>query len=174
MTKRKREEEEESKMGQTINKLTSGSEEKKAKEIDPIIESCYNKHFAGTHGHKEWNSADFYRAVSETVEELNKKLGHTQFRVPKAWTIEQAYKNHYESKEKPLSEKDFQKILQDMIVDTGFTGIGAKDLLFFIFGIPMTALLVKQRVAPKVIPNEIFIPGVTSATVFLLAKLNKI
>lgn len=81
---------------------------------------------------------------------------------------------HHQGKGKSLTKEEFQKILQEVIVDTGFTGIGAKDILFYLFGIPVTALFMKQRVAPNAIPNEIFIPGITSATVFLLAKFNKI
>ncbi|KAL0346167.1 UNVERIFIED_CONTAM: hypothetical protein Sradi_4448000 [Sesamum radiatum] len=66
------------------------------------------------------------------------------------------------------------KILQEVILDTGLTSIAAKDMLFYLFGVPATALFLKQRLAPKLVPNEAFIPIVTSATVFLLAKLNKI
>lgn len=61
-----------------------------------------------------------------------------------------------------------------MIRESGFTGIGAKEALLYIFGVPVTALFVKQRVMPQSIPNEIFIPGITSVTVFILATLNKI
>lgn len=81
---------------------------------------------------------------------------------------------HLEGKTKSLTKEKFQEILQEVIVDTGFTGIGAKDTLFYIFGVPVAALMIKQRVMPRVISNDIFIPGITSATVFILAKLNKI
>lgn len=59
-------------------------------------------------------------------------------------------------------------------MDTGVTGIGAKDVFFYMFGVPSTAQIIKQMLIPKAIPNELFIPVVTSVTVFLLAKLNKI
>lgn len=81
---------------------------------------------------------------------------------------------HHQGKGKSLTKEEFEKIMQDVIKDTGVTGIGAKDVVFYIFGVPATALLIKQRIAPKVLPNEILIPAVTSATVFLLSKLNKI
>lgn len=64
--------------------------------------------------------------------------------------------------------------MKEMIRESGFTGIGAKEALLYIFGVPVTALFVKQRVMPQSIPNEIFIPGITSVTVFILATLNKI
>lgn len=82
--------------------------------------------------------------------------------------------NHHQGKGKSLTKEDFQQILQAVIVDTGFTGVGAKDILLYLFGVPVTAVLIKQRVLPNSVPNEIFIPGITSATVFILAKLNKI
>lgn len=74
-----------------------------------------------------------------------------------------------------MTREEFQKILQDILItDSGFTGLGAKDTLVYIFGVPLAALFVKQKLFPRAVPNEVFIPGVTSATVFALAKLNKI
>lgn len=65
--------------------------------------------------------------------------------------------------------------MQEVILDTGVSNIGgAKDMLFYLYGVPATALFLKQRLAPKLIPNEVLIPVVTSATVFLLAKFNKL
>ncbi|KAI4386566.1 hypothetical protein MLD38_004489 [Melastoma candidum] len=156
------------------NKLVSGDGEK-GKEFEAIVEKCYDKHFEGPREEEDPGIADFYRIVCETVEEINKKFGNTQFRVPKVATLRQAYENHHKGKGKALTKEEFQKIMEVVIIDTGFTGVGAKDILMYVFGVPATALLVKQRVMPmRAIPNEIFIPIVTSATVFLLAKLNKI
>jgi hypothetical protein len=79
------------------------------------------------------------------------------------------------NKEGRLTGAEFQKIIQDLIIESGVTGIGgAKDTLLYVFGVPVTTLFIKQRVMPSVIPNEIFIPGITSITVLVLAKLNKI
>ncbi|XP_008243120.1 PREDICTED: uncharacterized protein LOC103341387 isoform X1 [Prunus mume] len=182
-------------MGQTLKKLAPGTEENQIKEIRPIIEKCYETHFAGTF--EEPTLTDFYRAICETVEEINKQLGNTQFCLPTESKLRQAYeenfpvrmpnvnqmglyfrmgmKNHHQGKGRSLTREEFQRIFQDVILGTGFTGVGgAKDTLIYIFGVPLTALFVKQRLMPRVIPNEIFIPCVTSATVFVLAKLNKI
>ncbi|XP_023743573.1 uncharacterized protein LOC111891736 isoform X1 [Lactuca sativa] len=178
-------------MGQTF-----GKEENK--DIGPLVGKCYDKYFADPT--KKWNSAEFYHAVCETVEEMNKMLGSTQFHVPKSSTLEQAYnmcyfgeinviqilmrslewnhgnelQKHHKGKEKSLSKDEFQKILQDIILDSGVTGMGIKDILLFIFGIPVITTFIKQRAAPNAVPNDVFIPAVTSASVFLLAKLNKI
>ncbi|KAL7134236.1 hypothetical protein ABFS83_11G013000 [Erythranthe nasuta] len=156
-------------MGQSLNKF--GNEEKKGMEIGPVIEECYDRYFINT---TDWNSADFCHAVCQTVEDINKTLGSTQFRVPKTSTLEHAYKKHHQGKGKSLTKEEFQKILQQVILDTGVTNVGAKDMLFYLYGVPATALFIKQRLVPNLIPNEAFIPLVTSATVFLLAKFNKI
>lgn len=73
-----------------------------------------------------------------------------------------------------LKKEEFEKILQEVIVGTGLTGVGAKDTLIYIFGVPLTALFIKQSLMPHSIPNEYFLPGITSATVCILAKLHKI
>ncbi|KAM3690849.1 hypothetical protein ACB098_09G154100 [Castanea mollissima] len=158
-------------MGGALQKLAAGSEEK-AKEINEIIEKCYDAHFTGTA--EQMSYVKFFRAVCETVEDINKKLGNTQFRVPKDTTLNLAYNKHFKAKGK-LDKDEFQDMLKEVIFDTGVTGIGgAKDLILYIFGVPITAFFIKQSVMPRVIPNEVFIPSITSATVFFLAKLNKI
>ncbi|XP_031286215.1 uncharacterized protein LOC116144926 [Pistacia vera] len=160
-------------MGQALQTFASGSDEKKNEEIGPLIGQCYEDFIAKTK-FELMTSADFHKAVCQTIEELNKKLGSTQFRVPNTDTLKAAYEKHHQGKGKSLTKEEFQRILQDVIFATGFTGFGAKDIIFYIFGLPATALLLKQRIAPRAVPNDIFIPVVTSATVFLLAKLNKI
>ncbi|KAJ4969939.1 hypothetical protein NE237_003038 [Protea cynaroides] len=167
-------------MGQAIKKLAAGEEEKKAKEIGPIIDKCYSRFFSDT---SNFQISDFYHAICDTVEEINKKLGNTQFRVPSTETLAKAYMEHHGSQEprpppggtvKAMTKEEFGKILQTVIFDTGVTGAGAKGILFYMFAVPTTALFIKQRLIPSAIPNELFIPGITSATVFVLATLRKI
>ncbi|KAI9161667.1 hypothetical protein LWI28_019513 [Acer negundo] len=162
-------------MGQALKKFGSVSEVK-AKEIDALIQKCYEKHCGSGRTPNELNLTHFYRAISETVEEINKKFGHTQIRLPDIDTLERAYdKHHGEEKSEALTREEFQEILEDVIKESaGLTGLGAKEIVLYIFGIPAAALFIKQRVAPKALPNDVFIPLVTSATVYLLAKLNKI
>jgi len=82
---------------------------------------------------------------------------------------------HFKSKGTSLNKDEFQDMLKEVIFDTGVTGIGgAKDLILYIFGVPITTFVIKQSIMPRAIPNEVFIPSITSATVFILAKLNKI
>ncbi|KAF2308259.1 hypothetical protein P3X46_004668 [Hevea brasiliensis] len=159
-------------MGQTLMTLAQGSGQNREKELGSTIEDCYDKYFAEKS--KDLTLSDFYGAVCQTVEDINKKLNSTQFRVPEADKLKEVYQIHYKDKGKSLTKEEFQKILQEIIMHTGFTGFGSKDILIFLYGIPAAALFIKQRVAPKAIPNDVFIPGITSASVFLLAKLNKI
>ncbi|KAF3442139.1 hypothetical protein FNV43_RR16055 [Rhamnella rubrinervis] len=161
-------------MGQSLKKLTPGNyEEKKIKQISPIVEKYYDLHIGDARN--EPTLAEFYRAVSETVEEINKKLGNTQFRITKTEKLRQAYEEHHQGKGRPLTREEFEQILKEVIVGTGFTGVGgAKDTLIYIFGVPITSLFIKQRLIPRAIPNEFFIPAITSVTVFFLAKFNKI
>ncbi|EEF35470.1 conserved hypothetical protein [Ricinus communis] len=143
----------------------------KEKEIGCTIGECYDKFFVDT---EVWELADFYRAVCQTVDEINKKIKSTQFRTPDAEKLKEVYQIHYKDKGKHLTKEEFQKILQEVIIHTGFTGFGSKDIFLFLFGVPAAAFFIKQRVAPKAVPNDVLIPTVTSATVYLLAKLNKI
>ncbi|XP_038992575.1 uncharacterized protein LOC120191416 [Hibiscus syriacus] len=153
-------------MGQS----TSSSGSTKRKDFDSVIEKCYKTYFKEE---KDWTLAKFYRAVCETVEEINKKLGSTQLSIPKTTTLELAYVRYKDAAEGELSKDEFQEILQEVLIESGFSGIGAKDILMYLFGVPITALMLKRQANLK-IHDDIFIPAVTSATVFLLAKLNKI
>ncbi|KAJ7972124.1 Location of vulva defective 1 like [Quillaja saponaria] len=160
-------------MGQSLMKFAPGNEEKKGKEIGPIIEKCFDKYLADSS--KDLTLADFCGAVCSTIEEINVKLGNTQFRIPSTSALRMAYDRHHQGRRRSLTKEEFQKILQEVITDTGFTGLGgAKDTLLYIFGVPLAALFIKQKVMPRAVPNEIFIPGITSVTVFILGKLNKI
>ncbi|XP_011027232.1 PREDICTED: uncharacterized protein LOC105127579 isoform X2 [Populus euphratica] len=167
-------------MGQSLKKLAPGSEENKEREIGHIIESNYEKYF-GEEAFKKLAAQEkiisapyFFRAVCEIVQEINRSLKSTQILLPDDETLREIYRDNFQGQGKRLGKDDFQKIIQQIIIKSGFTGSGSKDTFLFIFGIPLITYFIKQRVAPKSIPNEVFIPGVTSASVYLLAKLNKI
>ncbi|XP_051138891.1 uncharacterized protein LOC127256760 [Andrographis paniculata] len=151
-----------------------GAEQKKEKEIGPIIDWCYEDYFSGAGDGENWTSADFYHAVCQTVEEINRAIGSTQIRVPRSDTVRAAYDKHHKGKGKRLTKNEFQNIVQMVILDSGITSFGAIEILLYIYGAPIAAWAIKQRLGPKSIPNEVFIPAITSATVYLLAKLSKI
>ncbi|TKY62701.1 UDP-D-xylose:L-fucose alpha-1,3-D-xylosyltransferase MGP4 [Spatholobus suberectus] len=156
-------------MGLSLRKLAPGADEKKLKELDPIINELYEDKVKVA---KEF--PEFYRAVCEIVEKLNEKLGNTQIKLPKPDDLDAEYKKRHGGRNKALTKAEFQEIMQNLVKKSGFTGIGAKEAIICIFGVPFTALMVKQKVMPQAIRDEFLIPGVTSVTVFTLAALNKI
>ncbi|MBA0654789.1 hypothetical protein Goklo_021725, partial [Gossypium klotzschianum] len=106
--------------------------------------------------------------------ELNKKLGSPQLSAPKITTLNVAFEKYKAAAEgKEISKEGFQEVLQEVLIESGFSGLGAKDIFLYLFGVPVTALMIKRQANLK-IHDDIFIPAITSATVFLLAKLNKI
>ncbi|CAB4316750.1 unnamed protein product [Prunus armeniaca] len=159
-------------MGQTLKKLAPGTEENQIKEIRPIIEKCYETHFAGTF--EEPTLTDFTEQYAKLSKKSTSSLV-THILLANGKQTQASIRKPPPRQRKIMTREEFQRIFQDVILGTGFTGVGgAKDTLIYIFGVPLTALFVKQRLMPRVIPNEIFIPCITSATVFVLAKLNKI
>ncbi|CAI0543812.1 unnamed protein product [Linum tenue] len=108
----------------------NGSEHNKDRDIATAIEECCDKYF--TENTQELSSADFYAAVCKTVEEINKKLNSTQFRVSDKEKLKQVY-----------------NVLEEIMIGAGFTGFGS------------FALFIKQRIAPTAVPNDVFIPGIT-------------
>ncbi|XP_017417974.1 uncharacterized protein LOC108328603 isoform X1 [Vigna angularis] len=157
-----------------INLHQTGADQKKLKELEPIIEEGYEKLV------QEKDPVEFpvfYRAVCEIVEKLNEKLGNTQIKLPATKDLETEFNKREKSKDgknKALTKTEFQEIMKNLVKTSGFTGIGAKEAILCIFGVPLAALLIKQKVMPEAVRDEFFIPGVTSATVFTLAALNKI
>ncbi|XP_040868299.1 uncharacterized protein [Glycine max] len=158
-------------MGLSLPKLAPGADKKKHEELVPIIEEIYKEKVKNA---KEFS--EFYHAVCEIVEQLNEKLGNTQIKLPETKAIEKEYRRRgdNDTDKKPLTKAEFQEIMQNLVKTSGFTGIGAKEAILCIFGVPLAALFIKQRVMPEAVRDEFFIPGVTSATVFTLAALNKI
>ncbi|XP_048321869.1 uncharacterized protein LOC107435879 isoform X2 [Ziziphus jujuba] len=158
-------------MGQSLDKIEK-HEEKKIKLIGPAVESCYGE--LEKHSDRDQTFDNFYQALCETVEKINEKLGSTQFRITKTDRLRDAYEKHHKEEEKPLTLQEFEEILREVIEETGIRGTGAKDTLIYTFGVPIAAFFIKQRLIPRAIPNVFFIPGITSLTVFLLSKFNKI
>ncbi|XP_016433824.1 uncharacterized protein LOC107760303 [Nicotiana tabacum] len=156
-------------MGQSLKKFANDEQKD---NVGPMINEFYESHFKNM---ENWKFDQFCRAVCLTVEDINEKLGSTQFKVPKIEELHRLYdKYHIDKGSKSLTPEEYQNMLKEIILDTKVTGSGAKDVLLYLFGVPVTALFIKQSIIPQAIPNEIFIPGITSATVFLLAKLHKI
>ncbi|KAJ8534304.1 hypothetical protein K7X08_007628 [Anisodus acutangulus] len=154
-------------MGQTISKIGQTFHGIDEKVDDETIELCYDKYFRRT-------TADFYHAICQTVEEINRRQGSTQFKIPSTTAIMRVYKKYHRVEGTKLTQEEFRKILRVLIRETGVTGFGAKDTLYYLFGVPATALFIKNIIKSKSISDDLFIPGVTSATVLVLSKFNKV
>ncbi|KAG2290625.1 hypothetical protein Bca52824_050229 [Brassica carinata] len=150
-------------MGRALN-MAKGNEVN-AEDLEAMSENCNRKRLEEQNdGAQEWSFGDFYRIVAEAY----------QLKVPSVDNLQEAYErlNLWEGKKIPKEE--FQKLLQDVLIGAGFTGVGGiKEFLLFIFGVPAFAVFLKNRIGPTFIPNDLFTPAVTSATVFLLAKLKR-
>ncbi|KAI3986292.1 hypothetical protein MKX01_028573 [Papaver californicum] len=157
-------------MGQSMKKLATGNGVTKEAEIGKIAERVCEKMGKDM---KDWTVADFYLAVCQTVGALNKELSSTQFCAPNAEALRQAFNQHHKGSNK-LTAEEFSKMVKDLIFDTGFKGYGAKDIILYMYGVPITMLFIKNTIMPTTIPNDMFIPAVTSATVYALARFNKI
>ncbi|KAJ9695387.1 hypothetical protein PVL29_010719 [Vitis rotundifolia] len=154
-------------MGASLMKLTpAGREEKKTR----LIQKYYNEHCKDIDSNKP---NEFYQAVCKTVEEINRKFGYTQIHIPETDELERLFNAHVKPGE-TLSPEGFHEILRYLVFKAGFTNAGALDSFFYILIAPGTALLIKNAVNPKAISNQFLVPGVTSATVLLLALLKKI
>ncbi|XP_028551741.1 uncharacterized protein LOC110109722 [Dendrobium catenatum] len=83
----------------------------------------------------------------------------------------------FANKSFPLNNQELKQVIQNVIKIEYFQiGKGAKDIFLYIFGVPVVGLLAKRIIPGPTasIPDEIFIPAVTSGTIILLAKTNRI
>ncbi|KAK4272454.1 hypothetical protein QN277_021011 [Acacia crassicarpa] len=153
-------------MGQAANKLTSGNDFGKKGEK---VKECYFEHFEG----KMLSESEFYRAICVTVEKLNKDQGYTQVKTIDEETLKEKYNHYCRGRAKPTFD-EFMTIVNDLEKQMELTGLGVKETLLYIFGVPASATFIKNALMPSLVSNEILIPGMTSLTVLVLAKLKKI
>ncbi|XP_058076627.1 uncharacterized protein LOC131225178 [Magnolia sinica] len=168
-------------MGQSAGKLTKGDAEKKdntipsiikkyCKEIDDKISQLKleKKGDGSEQKLEDYELSIFYQEVCRAVQEMNREHGGgTQLRVPDTATLKDAFKNY---KEKP---GDLPNIIKTIILNMGFEGKGFMNVLY-IFAAPITGALVKKGFFPDLVSDNVFIPVITSASVLVLASLNKI
>lgn len=83
---------------------------------------------------------------------------------------------HEQGEAENRKTEEIEKIVGVVVVGSGLISCsGAKDMILSLYGVPAIGLFIKTCLVGNLIfPNEVLIPLVTSATVLLLAKLNKI
>lgn len=83
---------------------------------------------------------------------------------------------HHPRENKALLKEEFKNIIKDVITFESFSmGKGALETIFFIFGAPICTFFLKRFIPGGArVSDDILIPAVTSGTVILLAKTNKL
>lgn len=110
--------------------------------------------------------------------ELNEEKGAMQVKLPERGKLKQKYDAHYKpsSNNQTLSKDEFNKIVMEIITFDRFRlGKGALDVIAFLFGVPIGALFAKRFIPRgESVSDDMLIPAVTSLTVFVLAKTNRL
>ncbi|KAG9458028.1 hypothetical protein H6P81_002536 [Aristolochia fimbriata] len=170
-------------MGQTINKLSKGMKlpqqtvlQADGEAIKKIVDRCYSTLLEDVNNTKPISQTYFHHAVCKTVEAINVELGgSTQILIPSYTKIIELYEKNRDRWSGQITRDKFVNILRELITGAQIGGRGKfRDILLYIYGFPVTALLIKQILVPDAISNDILIPAATSASVFALAKQNKI
>uniref|UniRef100_A0A1D1YQI2 Major capsid protein n=1 Tax=Anthurium amnicola TaxID=1678845 RepID=A0A1D1YQI2_9ARAE len=168
-------------MGQALNKLRGqkveqeGKVNKKLQDIATnYIDRNYDKFESLMEGSTQKENL-FYHFVYEIVEGINTECGAMQYKMPKYEELQKIFKEVHPDSKKDLTKMEFQKIFDKVVgLDNLTVGQGFKDMVLYTIGFPVVAALVKSVILPKAIPDELFIPAITSATVVYLAKANKL
>ncbi|PKA62880.1 hypothetical protein AXF42_Ash018874 [Apostasia shenzhenica] len=174
-------------MGQAVPKPKSGEQvelqDEENVELKKLIQGYLDDNFTNIEGTIK-NLDDFYHVIYEIVEQLSVRRGAVQFRIPTIDMLKKEVDAVLEkrvgllsSKNFPLTKKEVKEVIQRVVsIERLHIGRGARDLFLYIFGIPVVGLLAK-RIIPgptSSIPDELLIPIVTSGTVIVLAKTNRI
>nr|XP_009403152.2 PREDICTED: uncharacterized protein LOC103986784 [Musa acuminata subsp. malaccensis] len=119
---------------------------------------------------------DFYRALHEIMEKLSESKGAIQLKLPSSDALKSAFEKHHPRENKALLKEEFKNIIKDVITFESFSmGKGALETIFFIFGVPICTFFLKRFIPGGArVSDDILIPAVTSGTVILLAKTNKL
>ncbi|XP_078178909.1 uncharacterized protein LOC144573095 [Carex rostrata] len=163
-------------MGQAMDKFKKGEstpeqvDNKLPGDLAQIIDEVYNAELK----EKDVGYDDLYHAIFNIIQKLREKNGALQFKLPSKEELNDEFKER--SKGGKLTKQQCKEIIGKMITIERFSvGQGAIDILLYLFGIPICALMAK-RIIPgmKSISDDVVIPAATSASVIFLAKTNKL
>ncbi|KAJ4779477.1 transmembrane protein [Rhynchospora pubera] len=163
-------------MGQVMNKLKKGDPtpqqvEKLAEDIKPIIDKVYE---AELKDKKDVKYDDLYHAIFLIIQELRKKSGAMQYELPPKQELSDLFSKYHRTG--TLTKEECRDIINRVIKLENFSvGQGAIDILMYLFGIPICALMAK-RVIPgmKSISDDVVVPLATSGSVIFLVKTHKL
>ncbi|XP_020585982.1 uncharacterized protein LOC110028467 [Phalaenopsis equestris] len=173
-------------MGQVLRKPKPGDKDdlllKEQLEIKKLIHEELDEKFASIESTIK-SLDDFYQVIYEFVEILSEKKGAMQYKLPAKESLRKEVtavldnRGVLANKNLPLTKEEVKKVIQNVIKIENFQiGQGAKDIFLYIFGVPVVSLLAKRIIPGPTasIPDELFIPAVTSGTIIFLAKTNRI
>ncbi|RWR84765.1 hypothetical protein CKAN_01359100 [Cinnamomum micranthum f. kanehirae] len=162
-------------MGQSMKKLAGKDDEKKRKDmIDEVIKKLHKRieDKMNLKPDKTISRGEFYHEISMAVQEMNESESGFQLKCPTEDDLKQAFDKHHLNDRYPVPKEEFEKIMKDLASKMGAKGMG--DILLYIYGFPISATLIKQAVFPEIVSDDVFIPLITAASVFIFAKTKKL
>ncbi|KAJ0977982.1 hypothetical protein J5N97_013456 [Dioscorea zingiberensis] len=100
-----------------------------------------------------------------------------QYQIPDKKKLNDAFNEIHKQSDRELTKEEFANIIGKVITaESLFFGAAAKGTVLKIFGVPILATLAKRMLPGPTafISEDVFIPAVTSGTVYILAKTNKL
>uniref|UniRef100_M8C226 Uncharacterized protein n=1 Tax=Aegilops tauschii TaxID=37682 RepID=M8C226_AEGTA len=159
-----------------------------AKKLIEFMEKKYDDHVA-----KVDSFDDFYHAIYElihsfpsfihfiiTAEPSFRKFceerGQVQYRIPPREKLQEVYTKHHKAGSGEVKREEFAKMSGELVKRDSFSfGKATTELLMFLFGAPMCALVAK-RVLPGLgwLSDDTVIPLATSGAVAFLVHTKKL
>ncbi|XP_037418598.1 uncharacterized protein LOC119282478 [Triticum dicoccoides] len=141
-----------------------------AKKLVEFMAEKYDEHVA-----KVDSFDDFYHAIYELIQKFCEERGQVQYRIPAREKLQEVYKKHHTSGGE-VKREEFAKMSGELVKRDSFSfGKATTELLMFLFGAPMCALVAK-RVLPGLgwVSDDTVIPLATSGAVAYLVHSKKL
>ncbi|KAJ1695693.1 hypothetical protein LUZ63_012391 [Rhynchospora breviuscula] len=159
-------------MGQVINKLKKGDPTpQQVEKLAEIIDQVYEAELKD----KDVKYDDLYHAIFLIIQKLRKKSGAMQYELPSKQELSDLF-SRYHRRGGTLTKEECREIINGGIKLENFSvGQGAIDILLYLFGIPLCALMAKRAIpGMKSISDDVVVPLATSGSVIFLVKTHKL
>lgn len=142
-----------------------------AKKLIEFMEKKYDEHVA-----KVDKFDDFYHAIYELIQKFCEERGQVQYKIPPREKLKEVYERHHKPGSGEVKREEFAKMSGELVRRDSFSfGKATTELLMFLFGAPMCALLAK-RILPGLgwVSDDTVIPLATSGAVAYLVHSKKL
>ncbi|KAI5001955.1 hypothetical protein ZWY2020_026605 [Hordeum vulgare] len=142
-----------------------------AKKLVEFMEKKYEDHVA-----KVDSFEDFYHAIYELIQMFCEERGQVQYRIPAKAKLQEVYARHHKAGSGEVKREEFARMSGELVRRDSFSfGKATTELLMFLFGVPVCALLAK-RVLPGLgwVSDDTVIPLATSGAVAYLVHSKKL